>query len=188
MRVSEAMSRDVRVARPDQTIQEAASIMADIDAGVMPVGDHDRLVGMLTDRDIAIRAVARGKGPDAKVRDVMSSEVKYCFEDEDADEVCRNLADQKIRRHPGGEPRQAPRRHPVARRPRAQRAGGFGRRGAVGDIEPRRRAFAERRRPLVGLAASRRRACGACRRPPPAKRGGTLPRGPCLPGEGRALP
>lgn len=100
MRVSEAMSRDVRVARPDQTIQEAASIMADIDAGVMPVGDHDRLVGMLTDRDIAIRAVAHGKGPDAKVRDVMSSEVKYCFEDEDADEVCRNLADQKIRRIP----------------------------------------------------------------------------------------
>lgn len=100
MRVSEAMSRDVRVARPDQTIQEAASIMADIDAGVMPVGDHDRLVGMLTDRDIAIRAVARGKGPDAKVRDVMSPEVKYCFEDEDADEVCRNLADQKIRRIP----------------------------------------------------------------------------------------
>lgn len=100
MIVSEAMSRDVRVAWPDQTIQEAASIMADIDAGVMPVGDHDRLVGMLTDRDIAIRAVARGKGPDAKVRDVMSSEVKYCFEDEDADEVCRNLADQKIRRIP----------------------------------------------------------------------------------------
>lgn len=100
MRVSEAMTRDVRIARPDQTIQEAASVMADIDAGAMPVGDHDRLVGMLTDRDIAIRAVARGKGPEAKVRDVMSAEVKYCFEDEDADEVCRNLADQKIRRIP----------------------------------------------------------------------------------------
>lgn len=100
MKVSEAMTRDVRIARPDQTICEAASAMADIDAGIMPVGDHDRLVGMLTDRDIAIRAVALGKGPDTMVRDVMSSDVKYCFEDEDADEVCRNLADQKIRRIP----------------------------------------------------------------------------------------
>lgn len=100
MRVSEAMSRDVRIARPEQTIQEAASVMADIDAGIVPVGDHDRLVGMLTDRDIAIRAVARGKGPQATVGEVMSAEVKYCYEDDDADEVCRNLADQKIRRIP----------------------------------------------------------------------------------------
>jgi CBS domain-containing protein len=100
MKVSEAMTRDVQIARPDQTIREAASVMADIDAGVMPVGDHDRLVGMLTDRDIAVRAVALGKGPDTMVRDVMSSEIKYCFEDEDADEVCQNLADQKIRRIP----------------------------------------------------------------------------------------
>ncbi len=100
MRVSEAMTRDVRIASPDQTIQEAAAVMADIDAGIVPVGDHDRLVGMLTDRDIAVRAVARGRGPDAKVRDVMSSEVKYCYEDEDTDDVCRNLADQKIRRIP----------------------------------------------------------------------------------------
>ena len=92
MRVAEAMTRDVRVARPDQSIQEAARMMADVDAGILPVGEGDRLVGMITDRDIAIRAVAEGKGPQTPIRDVMSPEVKYCFEDDDTDEVARNMA------------------------------------------------------------------------------------------------
>lgn len=100
MQVSEAMTRDVRVARPEQSIRDAAAIMAEIDAGAVPVGDNDRLVGMITDRDIAVRAVARGKGPDAKIADVMTAEVKYCFEDEDVDDVLQNLADQQIRRLP----------------------------------------------------------------------------------------
>ncbi|MBY3488961.1 CBS domain-containing protein [Rhizobium laguerreae] len=100
MQVHEAMTRGVRVARPDQSIQEAATIMAEIDAGAVPVGDHDRLVGIITDRDIAVRAVARGKGPDAKIADVMTAEVKYCFEDEDVDHVLQNLGDQQIRRLP----------------------------------------------------------------------------------------
>jgi CBS domain-containing protein len=94
------MTRDVRVANPNETIQEAARIMAEIDAGVVPVGDNDRLVGMLTDRDIAIRAIAKGKGPETKVGDIMSGEVRYCFEDEDTDHVCQNLGDQQIRRIP----------------------------------------------------------------------------------------
>lgn len=100
MRVSEAMTRDVRIASPNQTIQEVARMMADIDAGALPVGDNDRLVGMVTDRDIAIRAVAEGKGPDAKVGDIMSSKVCYCFEDEETSDVCRNLGEQRIRRIP----------------------------------------------------------------------------------------
>jgi CBS domain-containing protein len=100
MRVSEMMTRDVRVANPKETIQEAARIMAEIDAGAVPVGDSDRLVGMLTDRDIAIRAVAEGKGPDTKVADVMTADIRYCFEDDDIDDVCRNLGDQQIRRIP----------------------------------------------------------------------------------------
>ena len=62
MRVSEAMTRDVRIAGPDQTIQDAARMMADVDAGVLPVGEDDRLVGMVTDRDIVIRVVAEGLG------------------------------------------------------------------------------------------------------------------------------
>ncbi|WP_411036054.1 CBS domain-containing protein [Shinella sp. BYT-45] len=100
MKVSEVMTRNVRVANADETIQDAARIMAEIDAGVVPVGKDGKLVGMLTDRDIAIRAVAEGRGPDTKVSDVMSAEVKYCFDDEALDEVCSNLGDQQIRRIP----------------------------------------------------------------------------------------
>ncbi len=100
MKVSEAMTRDVRITSPDQSIREAARIMAEIDAGVLPVGENDRLVGMITDRDIAIRAVAEGKGPDTSVREVMTQDVKYCFDDEDTDDVARNMADQQVRRFP----------------------------------------------------------------------------------------
>jgi CBS domain-containing protein len=101
MRVSEAMTREVRVANPDQSIREVAKIMAEIDAGAMPVGDNDRLVGMITDRDIAIRAVGQGKGPDTPVREVMSTEqVLYCYEDEDLDHVAKNMSEQQVRRLP----------------------------------------------------------------------------------------
>jgi CBS domain-containing protein len=100
MKVNEAMSPDVRVANPGQSICDAARIMAEIDAGVLPVGENDRLVGMITDRDIAVRAVARGLGPDTQVRDVMSKEVKYCYDDEDIEDVAHNMADIKVRRLP----------------------------------------------------------------------------------------
>jgi CBS domain-containing protein len=100
MRVSEAMTRDVRVANPGQSIREVAKIMADLDAGAVPVGENDRLVGMITDRDIAIRAVALGKGPDTPVREVMSSEVRYVFDDEDLEHVAKNMGDIQVRRLP----------------------------------------------------------------------------------------
>jgi CBS domain-containing protein len=100
MRVQEAMSRDVRVANPGQSIRDVAKMMDEIDAGAMPVGENDRLVGMITDRDIAIRAVALGKGPDTPVRDVMSKDVKYCYEDEDLEHVAKNMADIQVRRLP----------------------------------------------------------------------------------------
>jgi CBS domain-containing protein len=100
MQVNQAMTREVRVATPGQSIREAAKLMAELDAGSLPVGDNDRLVGMITDRDIAIRAVAAGKNPDTPVRDIMSAEVKYCFEDEDLDHVAKNMADIQVRRLP----------------------------------------------------------------------------------------
>ena len=100
MKVSDAMSRDVQVASPTQTIRDAAKMMAKIDAGVLPVGENDRLIGMITDRDITIRAVAEGKAPTTKVRDVMSDEVLYCFDDQDLDEVAQNMSDTKVRRLP----------------------------------------------------------------------------------------
>ncbi len=101
MRVSDAMTRDVRVATPGQSIRDVAKIMAEIDAGAMPVGENDRLIGMITDRDIAIRAVAQGKGPETPVRDVMSSEkVMYCYDDEELDHVAKNMGDVQVRRLP----------------------------------------------------------------------------------------
>jgi CBS domain-containing protein len=100
MRVSEAMTRDVYVANPDETIQQAAIAMAGLDAGVLPVGDDDRLIGMITDRDIAIRAVAEGKGPDARIRDVMTTDVKYCFDDQEIEDVTLNMGEIQVRRMP----------------------------------------------------------------------------------------
>ena len=101
MRVSEAMTREVRVATPGQSIRDVAKMMDEINAGSVPVGDNDRLVGMITDRDIAIRAVAQGKGPDTPVREVMSSEkVLYCYEDDEISSVAKNMSEEQVRRLP----------------------------------------------------------------------------------------
>ena len=100
MKVREAMTGNVCLADPDRSIREAAQMMADQDIGALPVGENDRLVGMVTDRDIAVRAVAQGLGPDTKIRQVMSQEVMYCFDDEDLDDVAQNMGDIKVRRMP----------------------------------------------------------------------------------------
>jgi CBS domain-containing protein len=100
MKVSECMTREVQIVDPNETIGGAAKVMAKLDAGILPVGENDRLVGMITDRDIAVRAVAAGMGPNAKVGDVMNSEVKYCFDDQEIDEVLRNMGELQVRRLP----------------------------------------------------------------------------------------
>ena len=100
MKVQEAMTSDVRIANPNQSICEAARMMAECDAGAIPVGENDQLVGVITDRDIAIRAVAEGKSPETQVREVMSKDILYCFEDEDTEDVARNMGDNKVRRLP----------------------------------------------------------------------------------------
>src|SRR3954464_5102701 len=100
MKIKEVMTRDVRLIEPNQTIRDAARLMAEMDAGIMPVREGDRLIGMITDRDIAVRAVAEGKGPDTPVREVMTDDVKYCYEDDDTEEVARNMADIQVRRLP----------------------------------------------------------------------------------------
>ena len=100
MKVREAMSREVRLCSPDDSIRDAARMMREIDAGSIPVGENDRLVGMLTDRDITVRAVAEGMGPETSIREVMTPEIHYCFEDEDIDDVCEKMSDQQIRRLP----------------------------------------------------------------------------------------
>lgn len=100
MNVKGCMSADVRMTSPQQTIREVARVMREADAGAIPVGENDRLVGMITDRDIAIRAVAEGKGSDPPVREVMTGEVNYCFDDEDLDSVALKMSDMKVRRLP----------------------------------------------------------------------------------------
>ena len=100
MKVEECMSRDVRVISPDDTIERAAQMMAQIDAGVLPVGKNDKLVGMITDRDIAIRGGAAGCRPDARVGDIMSQEVCYCYDDAETDEVLENMSQIQVRRMP----------------------------------------------------------------------------------------
>ena len=130
MKVGEIMTRGVEIASPDDTVQQAASRMAELDVGVLPVGENDRLVGMLTDRDIAIRAVAQGRGPDTKVREAMTPEVRYCFEDEDLDDVVRQHGREQGAPAAGDEPGQAAGRDRLVRRRGAlwrQRAGRHGR-------------------------------------------------------------
>lgn len=100
MKVSQAMTRDAKVARPDDTIQAIARFMAEKDIGFMPVGDDDRLLGTITDRDIAVRAVAQGRDGKTKVQEVMTRDIKYCFEDEDLDHVIQNMGDIQVRRLP----------------------------------------------------------------------------------------
>jgi CBS domain-containing protein len=101
LRASEKMTRDPRMVSPDDSIREVARVMAEIDAGAVPVvGQGGRLLGMVTDRDIALRAVARGKGPDTPVREVMTPEVECCFEDDDLQRVARAMGEQQVRRLP----------------------------------------------------------------------------------------
>lgn len=100
MNVNSCMSTDVRLASPGESIREAARMMKEIDAGILPVGDNDRIIGMITDRDIAMRAVAEGKGPDTTVSDVMSREVLYCYDDEGLDDVARQMRELQVRRMP----------------------------------------------------------------------------------------
>nr|WP_255500370.1 CBS domain-containing protein [Brevundimonas sp. P7753] len=94
------MSTDVQVCAPGDTMADAARMMKKIDAGFLPVGENDRLVGMITDRDLAVRGVAEDRGPNTPVRDIMSAEVLYCFDDESLDDVASQMGAQQVRRLP----------------------------------------------------------------------------------------
>lgn len=100
MKVSEVMTRDVQTIQPDQTAQQAASFMLSADAGSIPVTEGDRLLGMITDRDIAVRGVAKGHGPDTPVRELMTSDVVCVRLDEDCEEVASKMSEAQVRRLP----------------------------------------------------------------------------------------
>jgi CBS domain-containing protein len=95
------MSRDAVSVTPDDTIQRAAELMDDLDIGALPVTEGNRLIGMITDRDITIRATAAGLGPqETLVTEVMSEDVCHCYEDQSLEEVMQDMRDIQIRRVP----------------------------------------------------------------------------------------
>lgn len=99
MQIHEVMSRDVKIISPDTLVRDAAKIMRDADTGFLPVGENDRLVGTVTDRDIAIGAIAEGRDPNATpVREAMSKQVVYCYEDQDTSEAAHLMAQHQIHR------------------------------------------------------------------------------------------
>lgn len=100
MQVNAIMSRQVELIGPDTTIRDAARKMRSENIGALPVGENDRLVGMVTDRDIAIRGIGDDRGAGAKVREVMAEGIVYCFEDDDVAEAARLMADHQVRRLP----------------------------------------------------------------------------------------
>ena len=99
-KVNEVMTRDIHIAAPDQTLAEAAAEMAKADIGCLPVGQKDKLVGMITDRDIVVRAIAKGLGAETTVREIMTDNIKYCYDDQDVREVAQNMAELGVRRLP----------------------------------------------------------------------------------------
>jgi CBS domain-containing protein len=100
MKVRDAMTTDLQLCTPDDTLRDAAEAMAALGVGLLPVTDNERLVGMISDRDIAIRGVGMGRGPDSRVGDSMTADVKYCYDDQDLDEVTANMGDIQVRRLP----------------------------------------------------------------------------------------
>ena len=99
MNVKDIMTRDVEVVHPDDPIKEAARKMRDRDIGFLPVCDGDRLVGVVTDRDLILRGLAEGTDPGTNIgRDLMTSPVVYCFDDQDVKEATRLMEDHQIRR------------------------------------------------------------------------------------------
>jgi CBS domain-containing protein len=99
--VADVMSREVKLIGPDDNVRQVAQIMREADTGILPVAEGDRLIGMLTDRDVTVRLVAEGRDPgQTKVRDVMTADVRYVFEDEDLEHVAENMAEQRVRRLP----------------------------------------------------------------------------------------
>ena len=100
MKVSEVMTRDVQTVRPDQPMKEAASSMLSANAGSIPVIDGERLIGMITDRDIAVRGVAKGYGPDTPVSELMTNEIICARDHDDVDDIASKMSKAQVRRLP----------------------------------------------------------------------------------------
>ena len=100
MKVSDVMTGDVQTMRPDQPVQDAANFMLSADAGSIPVTEGDRLIGMITDRDIAVRGIAKGYGPDTLVRELMTDDLIVVRVDDDIEEAATKMSEAQVRRLP----------------------------------------------------------------------------------------
>ena len=98
--IRDLMTSNVETVGPDQTAREAASFMLSADTGSIPVCEDDKVIGMITDRDIAVRGVAAGKGPDCSVRDLMSSEIVCARDTDDVQAVADQMSEAQVRRLP----------------------------------------------------------------------------------------
>lgn len=99
MHVKEAMSKKPEFLPPTASLKEAALKMQKLDCGFIPIGENDKLIGAITDRDIVIRTLAKGKDPNkATLRDVMSKHIEYCFEEDDIDKAVQHMEDKQIHR------------------------------------------------------------------------------------------
>ncbi len=99
--VSEVMTRNVEVIAPEESVQRAAQLMDELNVGALPVCSGNELLGMLTDRDITVRAVAAGQGPsETCVSDVMSEHVRWVNEDDSTATVVHQMSDMQVRRLP----------------------------------------------------------------------------------------
>src|SRR6476661_10520369 len=100
MKVSEVMTREVETVRPDQPVQDAAGFMLSADAGSIPVTEGDRLIGMITDRDIAVRGIAKGYGPDTPVRELMTNDLVVVRMDDSIEDAASKMNNAQVRRLP----------------------------------------------------------------------------------------
>lgn len=99
--IKDVMSSNFKFMAPDSPVSKVAEQMRDMDCGFMPLAENDKMVGMITDRDITIRAVAEGKNPaEVKARDIMTAKTYYCYDDQDVEEVCNNMGEIQVRRLP----------------------------------------------------------------------------------------
>ena len=100
MKISDVMTRSIETVGPDHSAQDAATFMLNADTGAIPVTDGDRLIGMITDRDIAVRGVAKGYGPETKVRDLMTDDIVSVRHDDNVEDVATRMSEAQVRRVP----------------------------------------------------------------------------------------
>lgn len=99
--IKDVMSPNFKWMAPDSPVAQVAQQMRDMDCGFMPLAENDKMIGMVTDRDITVRAIAEGKDPaNTPARDIMTPKTYYCFDDQDVEEVCNNMGEIQVRRLP----------------------------------------------------------------------------------------